>query len=105
MRKLRQGMDSLLKTSRLMCSVLRLQQVKMVMMTMTNVMVMVMVMVMPIFEQSNRWIGEQVIGKLYLKSNHNTLCYKYWWRWCLLMWILMTKMMEMIITTLRWRRQ
>ena len=27
MRKLRQGMDSLLKTSRLMCSVLRLQQV------------------------------------------------------------------------------
>ena len=28
MRKLRQGMDSLLKTSRLMCSVLRLQQVK-----------------------------------------------------------------------------
>ena len=51
MRKLRQGMDSLLKTSRLMCSVLRLQQVKMVMMTMTNV--MVMVMVMPIFEQSH----------------------------------------------------
>ena len=28
MRKLRQGMDSLLKTSRLMCSVLRLQQVR-----------------------------------------------------------------------------
>ena len=28
MRKLRQGMDSLLKTSRLLCSVLRLQQLK-----------------------------------------------------------------------------
>ena len=40
MRKLRQGMDSLLKTSRLMCSVLRLQQVAMMMM-----MAMMMIMV------------------------------------------------------------
>ena len=39
MRKLRQGMDSLLKTSRLMCSVLRLQQVGMVLVMMMMMMI------------------------------------------------------------------
>ena len=41
MRKLRQGMDSLLKTSRLMCSVLRLQQVMVMIMAMAMMMIMV----------------------------------------------------------------
>ena len=40
MRKLRQGMDSLLKTSRLMCSVLRLQQVSLLMMVLMMMMMM-----------------------------------------------------------------
>ena len=118
MRKLRQGMDSLLKTSRLMCSVLRLQQVRealilkmmtlvmlvisvrtimmiimimlllmmmlirmimiMVKLLVLILMVMIMIMIMMnddgdgdicMFEQFNRWVGERVIGKLYLKSN------------------------------------
>jgi len=41
MRKLRQGMDSLLKTSRLMCSVLRLQQVMVMIMAMAMMVIMV----------------------------------------------------------------
>ena len=48
MRKLRQGMDSLLKTSRLMCSVLRLQQVAMMMMMAMMMIMRAMVEVMMI---------------------------------------------------------
>ena len=53
MRKLRQGMDSLLKTSRLMCSVLRLQQVTMMTILMMMILMMAMMMVMMIFEYLN----------------------------------------------------